>query len=123
MLALREVVATGIDRIVDTTGASAVIRAGLEALASRGELAMLAVTAPGTEITFNPNTLLGGRSLRGAVEGDADPQSFIPWLIDRHRAGRFNHAPLVTEYPLAAINEAVADMASGKAVKPVLVME
>ena len=123
MLALREVVATGIDRIVDTTGASAVIRAGLEALASRGELAMLAVTAPGTEITFNPNTLLGGRSLRGAVEGDADPQSFIPWLIDRHRAGRFNHAPLVTEYPLAAINEAVADMASGRAVKPVLVMD
>ena len=32
------------------------------------------------------NTLLGGRRLVGAVEGDADPQSFIPWLIDRHRA-------------------------------------
>ncbi|WP_197041872.1 NAD(P)-dependent alcohol dehydrogenase [Sandarakinorhabdus oryzae] len=123
MLALRAIIATGIDRIVDTTGASPVIRAGLEALASRGELAMLAVTAPGTEITFNPNTLLGGRSLRGAVEGDADPQVFIPWLIDRHRAGRFNHAPLVREYPLAAINEAIADMASGVAVKPVLVMD
>jgi aryl-alcohol dehydrogenase len=122
MAALRDIVATGIDRIVDTTGASLVIRAGLEGLAAQGELAMLAVTAPGTEITFNPNTLLGGRSLKGAVEGDADPQAFIPWLIDRHRAGRFNHAPLVTEYPLAAINEAVADMASGVAVKPVLVM-
>ncbi len=123
MAALRGIVATGIDRIVDTTGASPVIRAGLEALASRGELAMLAVTAPGTEITFNPNTLLGGRAVRGAVEGDADPQVFIPWLIDRHRAGRFNHAPLVREYPLSAINEAVANMASGTAVKPVLVME
>jgi aryl-alcohol dehydrogenase len=122
MAALRAIVATGIDRIVDTTGASPVIRAGLEALASRGQLAMLAVTAPGTEITFNPNTLLGGRSLKGAVEGDADPQIFIPWLIDRHRAGRFNHVPLVREYPLEAINEAVADMASGAAVKPVLVM-
>jgi aryl-alcohol dehydrogenase len=122
MVALREIVATGVDRIVDTTGASPVIRAGLEALAAQGELAMLAVTAPGTEISFNPNTLLGGRSLKGAVEGDADPQTFIPWLIDRHRAGRFNHAPLVREYPLAAINEAVADMASGMAVKPVLVM-
>ena len=122
MAALRAIVATGIDRIVDTTGVSAVIRAGLEALASRGEMAMLAVTAPGTEITFNPNTLLGGKSLKGAVEGDADPQAFIPWLIERHRAGRFNHAPLVTQYPLAAINDAVADMASGKVVKPVLVM-
>ena len=123
MTALRGIAEAGLDRIVDTTGASAVIRAGVEALASRGELAMLAVTAPGTEISFNPNTLLGGRSLRGAVEGDADPQIFIPWLIDRHRAGHFDHAPLITQYPLAAINEAVADMTSGVAVKPVLVME
>lgn len=120
--ALRAIAATGVDRIVDTTGVSAVIRAGLEALASRGAMAMLAVTAPGTEITFNPNTLLGGRSLKGAVEGDADPQTFIPWLIGRHVAGRFNHAPLVQEYPLEAINEAVADMAAGRVVKPVLVM-
>ena len=123
MAALRGIAEAGLDRIVDTTGASAVIRAGVEALASRGELAMLAVTAPGTEISFNPNTLLGGRSLRGAVEGDADPQIFIPWLIDRHRAGHFDHAPLIMQYPLAAINEAVADMTSGVAVKPVLVME
>lgn len=121
--AIRAICATGVDRIVDTTGVSAVVRAGLEALASRGEMAMLAVTAPGTEISFNPNTLLGGRSLKGAVEGDADPQTFIPWLIGRHTAGRFNHAPLVTEYPLDAINEAVADMAAGRVVKPVLVME
>jgi aryl-alcohol dehydrogenase len=121
--ALRAICATGVDRIVDTTGVSAVVRGGLEALASRGELAMLAVTAPGTEITFNPNTLLGGRAIRGAVEGDADPQAFIPWLIGRHVAGRFNHAPLIREYPLSAINEAVADMAAGRVVKPVLILD
>jgi len=121
--ALRAVVPLGLDRIVDTTGVSAVVRAGLESLAACGQLAMLAVTAPGTEISFNPNTLLGGRSLKGAVEGDADPQTFIPWLIDRHRAGRFNHAPLVTRYPFSAINEAVADMVAGRVIKPVLMME
>jgi aryl-alcohol dehydrogenase len=120
--ALRAIIATGIDRIVDTTGASPVIRGGLEGLASRGELAMLAVTKPGTEITFNPNTLLGGRALRGAVEGDADPQAFIPWLISRHQAGRFPHQKLVTTYPLAEINQAMADMAAGRVVKPVLLM-
>lgn len=123
MEALRGIIATGIDRIVDTTGASPVIRAGLEALASRGELAMLAVTKPGTEITFNPNTLLGGRSLKGAVEGDADPQAFIPWLVSRHQAGRFPHDRLVRTYPLAAINQAMADMAAGLVVKPVLLMD
>lgn len=122
-LALRAIIPTGLDRIVDTTGVSAVVRGGLEGLAARGQMALLAVTAPGTEITINPNTLLGGRRLVGAVEGDADPQAFIPWLIERHRAGRFNHAPMLQTYPFAAINEAVADMAAGRAVKPVLLME
>jgi aryl-alcohol dehydrogenase len=123
MAALRGIAPLGLDRIVDTTGVSSVIRAGLESLASRGQMAMLAVTAPGTEISFNPNTLLGGRALKGAVEGDADPQGFIPWLIGRHLAGRFDHAALVTEYKFSAINEAVADMAAGRVVKPVLVMD
>lgn len=120
--AIRAIVPDGLDFIVDTTGVGAVINAGLAALASRGQLAMLAVTAPGTEITINPNILLGGRHLRGAVEGDADPQVFIPWLIERHRAGRFAHDRLVTTYPLAAINDAVADMRAGKVIKPVLLM-
>lgn len=119
---LREIVPTGLNHIVDTTGVGPVIRAGVEALASRGQLAMLAVTPPGTEITINPNKLLGGKALRGAVEGDADPQLFIPWLIGRHRAGRFPHDRLVTTYPFARINDAIADMKAGKVVKPVLLM-
>ncbi|PZN92857.1 MAG: alcohol dehydrogenase [Alphaproteobacteria bacterium] len=120
--AIRAILPDGIDHIVDTTGVGPVIRAGVEALASRGQLAMLAVTPPGTEITINPNMLLGGKALRGAVEGDADPQAFIPWLIARHRAGRFPHERLVTTYPFSAINEAVADMKAGKVIKPVLLM-
>jgi aryl-alcohol dehydrogenase len=123
MAALREIVPTGIDFIVDTTGVGPVIRAGLEALASRGQLAMLAVTPPGTEITINPNILLGGRHLRGAVEGDADPRTFIPWLIERYRAGRFPHDKLIATYPFARINDAIADMRAGKVIKPVLLME
>ena len=123
MTALREIVPTGLDFIVDTTGVGPVIRAGTEALAARGQMVMLAVTPPGTEITINPNILLGGRALRGAVEGDADPRTFIPWLIARHRAGRFPHDRLITTYPFSKINEAVADMKAGKVVKPVLLMD
>lgn len=123
MMAIREIVPTGVDFIVDTTGVGAVIRAGTEALASRGQMAMLAVTPPGTEITINPNILLGGRAIRGAVEGDADPQAFIPEMIDRYRAGRFPHDRLITTYPFSAINVAVADMKAGRVIKPVLLMD
>lgn len=121
--AIRAIIPTGVQFIVDTTGVGPVIRAGTEALASRGQLAMLAVTPPGTEITINPNILLGGRALRGAVEGDSDPQVFIPWLIARHRAGRFPHDRLITPYPFTEINQAFADMKAGKVIKPVLIMD
>ena len=120
---LRAILPNGVDFIIDTTGIAAVIRAGTEALATRGQLAVLAVAPPGTEVSINPNLLLGGKSIRGAVEGDADPQTFIPALIERHRAGRFPHDRLVTTYPFSAINEAVADMRAGRVVKPVLVMD
>ncbi len=121
--ALRAICPDGVHHIVDTSGVGPLIRAGIEALASRGQLAMLAVTPPGTEITINPNMLLGGRALRGAVEGDADPRQFIPFLIDLHRTGRFPHDRLITPYPFAAINDAVADMRAGRAIKPVLIMD
>ncbi len=121
--AIRAIVPDGIDFLVDTTGVGPVIRAGLEALTARGQLAMLAVTPPGTEITINPNVLLGGRHLRGAVEGDADPQAFIPLMLARHRAGQFPHDRLVTTYRLAQINEAIAAMRQGSAIKPVLLMD
>ncbi len=122
-LALREIRADGMAFAVDTTGVAEVIRAGTEALAARGQMAVLAVTPPGTEVAINPNILLGGKALRGAVEGDADPRRFIPWLIGRHRAGRFAHQRLVTTYPFSAINEAVADMRAGRVIKPVLLMD
>ena len=121
--AIRAIVPDGLNHIVDTTGIGAVIRSGTEALTARGQLAMLAVTPPGTELTINSNILLGGRALRGAVEGDADPQVFIPELIARYRAGRFPHNRIITTYPFSAINEAVADMKAGKVIKPVLLME
>ncbi len=122
-LALHEICEAGMAFAVDTTGVAAVTRAGIDALAARGQMALLAVTPPGTEVAINPNALLGGKALRGAVEGDADPRRFIPWLLDRHRAGRFAHQRLVTTYPFAAINEAVADMKAGRVVKPVLLMD
>ncbi len=122
-LQLRAIVETGVDHVIDTTGNAAVLRSAVEALAAMGELVMLAVAAPGVEISFPPNLLLGGKRVRGLVEGDADPQTFIPELVALHRAGRFPHDRLVTPYPLAAINEAVADMRAGRVIKPVLVME
>lgn len=66
--------------------------------------------------------MVGGRSLRGIVEGDSNPQILIPELIAHFEAGRFTLEKLVRTYPFEAINKTVHDMEQGRAVKPVLLM-
>ncbi len=63
-----------------------------------------------------------GIGIRGVVEGDANPQLFIPRMIGFFRDGRLPLDKFVKTYPLARINEAVDDLESGRVVKPVLTM-
>ena len=48
---------------------------------------------------FQPPLL--GLTIRGIVEGDADPQTFIPYLLDLHSQGKFPFDKLITTMPLA----------------------
>jgi aryl-alcohol dehydrogenase len=121
MQQLRAILPAGATFSVDTSGKPSSIRAAIDVLAVRGTCAVLAV-APGTEVTFMPSMLLAGRTVMGITEGDADPQEFIPRMIALHEAGRFPFDRLITYYELGEINEAIADMRSGRTIKPVLRM-
>jgi aryl-alcohol dehydrogenase len=68
------------------------------------------------------NHILPGRTVRGIIQGDSVPQKFIPQLIDWYVDGRFPFDRLIVYYPFADINQACADMAAGKVIKPVLQM-
>ena len=63
-----------------------------------------------------------GKTVGGAIEGDAVPQTFIPVMLALHAAGKFPFDQLITQYPFDQIEQAIADTQSGKAVKAVLVM-
>ncbi|MDR8311152.1 aryl-alcohol dehydrogenase [Acinetobacter baumannii] len=63
-----------------------------------------------------------GKSLVGVIEGDAVPALFIPRLVQLYKQGKFPIDKLIARYPLADINQAFADSASGKVIKPVVVM-
>jgi aryl-alcohol dehydrogenase len=118
---LREILPTGANATIDTSGQPHVIRAAIDILAGRGTCVVLAVI-PGKDATFPPGFLLGGRSIRGATEGDADPQDFIPLMLKLHAEGRFPFEKLVRFYDLADINTAIADMHHGTTIKPILRM-
>ncbi len=48
-----------------------------------------------------------GRQVRGIIEGDANPDVFIPALIELHAQGHFPFDRLVTFYDFQGINQAI----------------
>lgn len=111
----------GFDYIIDTTGIASLVNAAILALAPRGEIALVGAYAPGTEVRADTTHVMSaGRVIRGVVEGSADPQTFIPELIEYHRAGRFPFDRLVEWFRFDEISEAFAAAESGRVVKPIL---
>jgi aryl-alcohol dehydrogenase len=119
---IREILPAGVDYAVDTTAAVPVVEQLLASLGMRGTLGLLGVPAdPQAVFTiglFQPPML--GLTIRGIVEGDADPKKFIPYLLDLHSQGRFPFDKLITTMPLAQINEAVEAQHRGEVLKAVL---
>lgn len=113
----------GFDAVLDTTGVPALVELGIAALGTRGTMLVLGISAPGAEARFALAGFLGGKRIQGLIEGDADPQQFVPHLAALHLAGRFPHDRLVETFPFAEINRAAHAMESGATVKPVLLFD
>ncbi|HWD05729.1 MAG TPA: NAD(P)-dependent alcohol dehydrogenase [Amycolatopsis sp.] len=120
---VRAIAAEGADYAIDTTGIAAVLQDAMQALAHRAKVGIIGVPAdPEAALALNliQAQVLGVRVM-GIVEGDSDPDVFIPELLELHRTGRFPFDKLVTTMPFTEINEAVAAQHRGDAVKIVLV--
>lgn len=119
---LREVLTDGFEYVLETSGRDDAMAFGFDALASHGLLGLVGVPRKvETALSVNVAAMIThGRRVIGIVEGDSDPWTFIPELIALHREGRFPFERLVRFYPLAQINEAVADQADGRCIKAVL---
>ncbi|MEH3046341.1 NAD(P)-dependent alcohol dehydrogenase [Sphingomonas adhaesiva] len=121
--AIRAILPGGTDYAFDTSGRVPAIEAALAALAPRGMLGLVGVPHRADEtLSINiAGMITYGQRVIGIMEGDSDPQAFIPELIAAHRAGRFPFDRLVQTFPLADINAAIAAQARGDCVKVVLI--
>jgi aryl-alcohol dehydrogenase len=119
---VRAIVPEGVDYAVDTTAIIPVLEQLVASLAVRGTLGLVGVPADLSATLPIPifQAQLFGITIRGIVEGDADPQVFIPYLLDLHRQGKFPFDKLITTFPFARINEAVQAQLDGSAIKVVL---
>jgi aryl-alcohol dehydrogenase len=112
----------GVAGAVDTTARPDVIAAAVGVLASRGTLALLGLGAMTAEL---PVTLImaKGLTVRGVVEGDSDPQVFIPQLAQLHQRGELPLDKLVSTYAFDDFDRAWAAAKAGQVIKPVLLTE
>jgi aryl-alcohol dehydrogenase len=110
----------GVDGVVETTGSTAVLRVGVDALAARGTLVIVGAPPFGSEVALDVNGMLAGKRVVGLTLGDSETRSFIPALVDLVRSGRLPVRKLIQHYAFENIGTAVQDMASGRTIKPVL---
>jgi len=114
----------GADYVIDTSGLPDVIHGLVDALAPLGKLGVIGLPPNQSDkIGIGIMTLLSnGLTVRGIVEGDTDPDEFIPELITLFEAGHLPYDTLIQRYPFADINRAIADQNDGRCVKAVLLM-
>ena len=117
---MKQLTGGGATYAIDTTAISAVVKQAQQSLRSRGTLIALGLGAE--EYTIDAIDLLQtGKVIRSTIEGDSDPQEMVPRLIELNAAGEFDVDGLIATYPFSEINTAVADVLSGRVVKPVFV--
>ncbi|MDB5432161.1 MAG: Alcohol dehydrogenase zinc-binding domain protein [Caulobacter sp.] len=121
--AVRAILPQGVDYAFDTTGRPDTLKAIMGALAPKGVLGIVGIPPPGTAMPGDLGAVLTfGQTVRGIIEGDSDPDVYIPQLIEHWRAGRLPLEKLVKTYPFDQINAAIAAQHHGDCVKVVLML-
>ncbi len=119
--AVKEILPLGVDYAFDTTGIPAVVNATMNCLGSHGVFGIVGVCPPGTLVPGDLSTVITfGHTIKGIIEGDSDPDVFIPEMIEYYKQGRLPFDKLIRTYPLSEINKAIAEQHHGDCVKVVL---
>ena len=119
---IRKITGYGAKFTVETSARPEVLREAVEALMPLGTCILLGSARKGTDVSIEMPFLQDGRTVRGVIQGWSEPKVFLPQLVDLMMDGKFPADRLMTFYPLAEINRAADDAASGRTIKPVLTM-
>ncbi len=114
--------AGGADFSVECSGVAEVTLQAIACLGRPGMCAQVGAPPGGTKLPIDMDHLGFGRGIKGVVMGDANPQTFVPYLAALWRGGRLPFERFVKYYELNQINEAVADSGRGEVIKPILRM-
>ena len=119
---IKRITGNGARFALETSALPAVFREAVEALMPVGTCVLVGTARAGTEVTFQMPVVQNGRTVRGVIQGDSQPDEFIPQLVDLMMAGKLPAERMMTFYDLADINRAAKDSSEGRTIKPVLRM-
>ena len=109
------------DYAVDTTAIESVLEAILASLKIKGTLGMVGLSKLDAAMPVKINRFSGGGiRIIGIIEGDSEPDEFLPYLMEQHLAGNLPFDDMITTYPFRDINRAIAEQQAGKCIKAVL---
>lgn len=118
---IKEYTGGGAHFSIDAAGKEQSFKAAVECLRPRGVCGVMAPPgAWGEEVAHPGGAAMMSTTLMGLIEGDSNPDAFIPQLCDWIVEGRLPLARLVETTPFGRINHALDSMRNGDVIKPVL---
>ncbi|KAJ5764737.1 hypothetical protein N7520_004296 [Penicillium odoratum] len=111
----------GADFALDCSGAIPVIETMIATLGIRGKATSVGAPAPGRKVEVDVfSHLTMGRQYLGCHQGDSVAREMIPYLIEKHKEGKFPLEKLIKVYDFNDFLQAFHDMNEGLVLKPVL---
>ena len=119
---IAELSSGGVDVAIEASGRPDVMRAALEAVRPRGGRAVVIGNARfGERLTLDPRAFNDGKSLLGCWGGDSVPERDLPIFSRAIANGGVDVGPLLSApLTLAAINDALAALESGRVGRPLI---
>jgi S-(hydroxymethyl)glutathione dehydrogenase/alcohol dehydrogenase len=114
----------GADIAIEATGQPAVMQQALASVRARGGKAVIVGNARfGARLELDPGQFNQGKQLLGSWGGDNQPDRDFPRYLRLALSGALELRPLQQSvYPLEQINQALDDLESGRALRPLIRM-
>ena len=113
----------GADFAFVTVGAKSAIEQAFIYIAKAGTVVIVGMPATGVTTSFDPSRLaVGGQKVLGSLMGSTRVSVDLPILVDLYKQRRLKLDELITgRYPLERINDAIASVVGGEALRNVIV--
>ncbi len=115
----------GVDHVFVTVGQKAAFDGAFDYITKNGTVVVVGMPPSGVLAHYDPGTLAAwNQKIIGSKMGEADIATDIPALVEHYRGGRLKLDELVSaRYPLEAINQAIAAVKTGHALRNVIVFD